>query len=270
MCRDMLVLLSPAKNLDFDAPVPETAATKPVFAKEAGELIETARELTASQIARLMGVSQKLAELNRDRFASFKTSGKAERARPAVFAFNGDVYQGLSAKTLQADDLAFAQEHLRILSGLYGVLRPLDAIQPYRLEMGAKLKNARGGSLYDFWGARIAKEIDKSAAAHADRAVVNLASEEYFSAVDRSALKAPVIAAAFKEEKNGALRTLQFFAKRARGMMARWIVEKRAERRADLKEFDAAGYCFRNDLSSEELFVFTRPQPPLKGTKSEE
>ena len=270
MCRIMLVLLSPAKNLNFDAPHPEFAATKPVFTKEAGELIETARTLSAPQIARLMGVSQKLAELNRDRFAAFKTTGKAEHARPAVFAFNGDVYHGLSAKTLQADDLAYAQDHLRILSGLYGVLRPLDAIQPYRLEMGAKLKNARGGSIYDFWGARIAKEIDKAAAGHDDGAVVNLASEEYFSAVDRGALKAPVVAVAFKEEKNGALRTLQFFAKRARGMMARWIVEKRAERRADLKDFDAVGYRFRNDLSSDEFFVFTRPQPSLKGAKSEE
>lgn len=266
----MLVLLSPAKNLDFVGPYPETAVTRPVFTKEAGELIETARELSATQIARLMGVSQKLAELNRDRYLSFKTAGRAEHARPAIFAFNGDVYHGLGAKTLQSDDLAFAQDHVRILSGLYGVLRPLDAIQPYRLEMGAKLKNARGGSLYDFWGARIAKEIDKSAAGHSDRGVVNLASEEYFASVDRAALKSPVVAAAFKEEKNGALRTLQFFAKRARGMMARWIVERRVERRTDLKDFDAAGYRFRSDLSSDELFVFARPQPPLKGVKSEE
>lgn len=261
----MLVLLSPAKNLDFSSPAPNAATTKPVFAKEAGELVETARALSATQIARLMGVSQKLAELNRERFRVFKTSGRIEGARPAVFAFNGDVYHGLDAKTLNADDLAFAQDHLRILSGLYGLLRPLDAIQPYRLEMGLKLKNPRGASLYDYWNARIAKETEKTAAALSEPLIVNLASEEYFSAVDRKALKSPVLTPAFREEKDGKLRSLQFFAKRARGMMARWIIQKRIERAEALKGFDAGGYRFRHDLSTAESFVFTRPQPPLKG-----
>lgn len=265
----MLVLLSPAKNLDFSSPAPAAATTKPVFAKEAGELVETARGLSVTQIARLMGVSQKLAELNHARFEAFKPAGKIEGARPAVFAFNGDVYHGLDAKTLKADDLGYAQDHLRILSGLYGLLRPLDAIQPYRLEMGLKLKTARGGSLYEYWGARIAKEIDKTVAAHGAPAIVNLASDEYFSAVDRKALKTPVISAAFREEKDGKLRSLQFFAKRARGMMARWIVQNRIAETNSLKDFDAGGYRFRRDLSTDETLVFSRPQPPLKGAGGE-
>lgn len=266
----MLVLLSPAKNLDFTSPHPEIAATKPHFAKEAGELVEAARALSATQIARLMGVSQKLAELNRDRFQSFKTAGKIDGARPAVFTFNGDVYHGLSAKTLSPIDLAFAQDHVRILSGLYGLLRPLDAVQPYRLEMGLKFKTKRGGTLYEFWGASLAKEIDKVAAAHADRTIVHLASEEYFSAVDRGALKSPVISVAFREEKDGKLRSLQFFAKRARGMMARWIVENRVDSAAALKNFDVGGYRRRSDLSTDDQLVFTRPQPPLKGASAAE
>lgn len=263
----MLVLLSPAKNLDFASAHPNVAATKPLFTKEAGVLVETARALSSGQLARLMGVSQKLAELNRMRFADFKTSGAAPLQRPAAFAFNGDVYRGLDAKTLSSDDLVFAQDRLRILSGLYGLLRPLDAIQPYRLEMGSKLKTPRGASLYQFWGPQIAKQIDKTVSGHADSAVVNLASEEYFTAVDRAALKAPVIAAAFRDEKDGKLRTLQFFAKQARGAMARWIIENRIERSAALTEFNGGGYRWRSDLSTDELLVFARPQPPVKTAK---
>lgn len=266
----MLVLLSPAKNLDFASPCPESAGTRPVFAKEAGALAEVARCLSAAQLARLMGVSQKLAELNRERFAAFKASGKVEGARPAAFAFNGDVYRGFDARTLGQNDLAYAQDRLRILSGLYGLLRPLDAIQPYRLEMGLRFKTPRGATLYDFWGARIAEEVDKTLRGHADGAVVNLASEEYFLAVDRAALRAPTIAATFREEKDGKLRTLQFFAKRARGLMARWIVRERVERRSALTGFDAEGYRWSRELSSDETLVFVRPQPPLKGAKSAE
>lgn len=261
----MLVVLSPAKNLDFDSPHPPAAATKPVFAKEAAELVETARALSATQIRRLMGVSPKLAEMTHARFEAFRTTGRADGARPALYAFNGDVYQGLDAYTLGTDDVVAAQERLRILSGLYGVLRPLDAIQPYRLEMGLKFKNRRGGSLYEFWGDAIAKELDK-AAAHSggERLVVNLASEEYFSAVDPAALKSPVIAVQFREEKDGKLRSLQFFAKRARGALARWIIRQRIDKGDDIRAFDIDGYRWRRDLAKNGVLVFTRPQPPLK------
>lgn len=260
----MLVVLSPAKNLDFDSPLPSTPTTKPAFARDAAVLVATARALSATRIERLMGVSPKLAALTRERFAAFRTEGRVEGARPAVFAFAGDVYQGLDAYRLPADALAFAQDHVRILSGLYGVLRPLDLVQPYRLEMGLRLKNPRGATLYDFWGDRIARELGKAAAGHADRTVVNLASDEYFSAVDVAALGAPVVSAAFREEKDGKLRTLQFFAKRARGAMARWIALNRIESRAALTAFDADGYRWRPDLSSPDLLVFSRPQPPAK------
>ena len=260
----MLVLLSPAKNLDFAPHDGAPPATKPALTKETAELVAAARALSAADIRRLMSVSEKLAELNRARFADFKTSGRIEGAKPAALAFNGDVYQGLAAKSFSADDFAFAQEHLRILSGLYGLLRPLDAIQPYRLEMGARLKTARGPDLYAFWGDRLAREINRILAGHDDPTIVNLASQEYFGAVDAASLKAKVVTALFKEEKDGALRQLQFFQKRARGAMARWIVKNRVTRAADLARFAEDGYRLRKDLSDESTMIFTRPQPPLK------
>lgn len=260
----MLFVLSPAKNLDFESTHPAVAATKPAFLKDAAVLAETAAALSVSRIGKLMGVSAKLAELTRARFNDYRADGKAPLARPAVFAFNGDVYLGLDAYTLGADDLHWAQDRLRILSGLYGVLRPFDLVQPYRLEMGLRLANPRGASLYEFWGDRIARELGKATSSHADRAIVNLASDEYFSAVDRNALKSPVIGVAFREEKDGRLRTLQFFAKRARGMMARWIIRNRVDTAALLTNFDEGGYRVRRDLSSADQLVFVRPQPPLK------
>lgn len=260
----MLVVLSPAKNLDFETPFPDIAGTRPVFQKDAAALAETARTLSAARISKLMGVSTKLAELNRARFAAWRADGKGVTTKPAVFAFHGDVYLGLDAKTLDTDDLVWAQDRLRILSGLYGVLRPFDLIQPYRLEMGLRLANPGGATLYEFWGDRLARELGKAAGAHEDRSVVNLASEEYSSAVDRSALKAPVIDVAFREEKDGRLRTLQFFAKRARGMMARWIIRNRVDTAKSLGDFDEAGYRLRQDLSAADRLVFVRPQPPLK------
>ena len=260
----MLMLLSPAKNLNFD-PVPAAPkATKPAFAKDTGELAETARKLTRAKIKNLMGISDKLADLNYERFQSFSANGKAASVKQAALAFNGDVYQGLDANTLDADDLEFAQGHLRILSGLYGLLRPLDAIQPYRLEMGSRLKNPRGANLYEFWGDKIAKQIDKTVKAHEDQTLINLASNEYFSAVDKTVLKAPVITPVFKEEKDGRMKSLMYYAKRARGMMARWAIENRIERAEDLKRFDADGYRFREGLSDETEWVFTRPQPAPK------
>ena len=260
----MLMLLSPAKNLNFD-PAPEAPkATKPAFAKDTGELAETARKLTRAKIKSLMGVSEKLADLNYERFQSFAANGKAASVKQAALAFNGDVYQGLDANTLDADDLEFAQDHLRILSGLYGLLRPLDAIQPYRLEMGSRLKNPRGNNLYDFWGDKIAKQIDKALKTHEDPTIVNLASNEYFSAVDRNALKTPVVTPVFKEEKDGRMKSLMYYAKRARGLMARWAIENRIQKAEELKKFSAGGYAFREGDSSDDLWLFSRPQPKPK------
>ena len=260
----MLMLLSPAKNLNFDPALDAPKPTKPALSKDTSELAEVMRKLTRAKIKNLMGVSDKLAELNHDRFQGFKTSGRIEGAKPAALAFNGDVYLGLDAATLGSKDLAFAQDHLRILSGLYGLLRPLDAIQPYRLEMGSRLKNPRGANLYDFWGDRIAKEINKAAKTHQDPTLVNLASNEYFKAVDPDALKSPVVTPVFKEEKDGRMRQLQFFAKRARGMMARWAIENRIEKASDLKKFSGAGYKFHEGESTDDLWLFSRPQPPKK------
>ncbi|MBI1394291.1 MAG: peroxide stress protein YaaA [Alphaproteobacteria bacterium] len=260
----MLILLSPAKNLNFDDAPGAPPATTPALLKDARELADVAKSLSRSRIKSLMGISQKLAELSYDRFQALKASAKAPGAKQAALAFNGDVYLGLEAGSLSADDLAFAQEHLRILSGLYGLLRPLDAIEPYRLEMGSKLKNPRGRDLYAFWGEKISREINKAVADHADGAIVNLASKEYFGAVDPKALKGPVITPVFKEEKDGKLRQLQFFAKRARGLMARWAIRNRIEDTARLKDFDVDGYAFSPDGSDDEAWLFTRPQPPLK------
>jgi hypothetical protein len=180
----------------------------------------------------------------------------------AVFAFNGDVYTGLRARELDRKGLAWAQDHLRILSGLYGVLRPLDAIQPYRLEMGVRLKTKRGQSLYQFWGARISAALNEAAMGHKDKTLVNCASGEYFGAVERKALKLPVVSCRFLEEKDGEARILSFFAKKARGLMARYAIDHRIERHEDLRAFDSAGYRFVPELSSAEEFTFSRPQPP--------
>lgn len=265
----MLILLSPAKNLNFDPAPAAPAATKPRFLEEAREIASVAKELTPSRLKKLMGVSDKLAALNCERFAAFRGDGKSNLQKPAALAFNGDVYLGLGAKTMNAEDFAFAQDHLRILSGLYGLLRPLDAIEPYRLEMGSALKNPRGKNLYEFWGDRIAKEINKTLKGRRSPVVINLASNEYFSAVDTNALDADVISPTFKDEKDGKLRALQFFAKRARGAMARWIIDNRVDDPSALMKCDADGYRFREKESTDTDWLFTRKQPPLKGAKPE-
>jgi len=258
------MVLSPAKNMNFD-PVPGAPkATKPSLLKDAIELGAATRKLTRGKIKSLMNVNDKLADLNYQRFQAFEGKPNGHGAKQAALAFNGDVYFGLEAKTLDKEDFKYAQDHLRILSGLYGLLRPLDGIEPYRLEMGSRLKNARGADLYAFWGEKIAKEINIAVKAHQDRSVVNLASHEYFGAVDLGTLGARVVTPVFKDEKDGKLRSLQFFAKRARGAMARWAIQKRIKRAADLKKCDAMGYKFREGDSSDDLWVFSRPQPPKK------
>lgn len=260
----MLILLSPAKKMNFEPAPGAPKATKPALSNHTAELAETTRKLTRGKIKTLMGISENLADLNYERFQAFKADGKSPSAKQAALAFNGDVYLGLDAASFSHDDLAFAQTHLRILSGLYGLLRPLDAIQPYRLEMGSRLKTSRDANLYAFWDDIIAEEINKAVKVHDDPTIVNLASNEYFSAVKADALKTPVITPIFKEEKDGKLRQLQFFAKRARGLMARWAIENRIERAEDLKKFSVDGYRFRKDGSGETIWLFTRPQPKPK------
>ena len=245
----MLVVISPAKALDME-PVAVTP-TQPAFQADAVRLAKTARNLTLGQLKKLMNLSDDLARLNRDRFKVFA----------AALAYNGDTYQGLEAKTFSDDDMRWAQDHLRILSGLYGLLRPLDAMQPYRLEMGSRLKTRRGTSLYAYWGATIAKALNAQAGEVGAQVLVNCASQEYFGAVDQKALKLQVITPQFMEIKDGKPRIVSFFAKRARGAMARFIVENRLTDADDIKGFTSGGYAFDPDLSAGDTWVFTRDYP---------
>ncbi len=255
----MLVTISPAKSLDMD-PVAVTA-TQPVFTKEAISLARTARNLTLKDLKGLMGISDDLARLNRDRFKTFADEPAPEATKPAALAFNGDTYQGLEARTLTKDDLDWAQDHLCILSGLYGVLRPLDAIQPYRLEMGSRLKTRRGKSLYDYWGDTIAKALNRQGAAQGTDTLINCASQEYFGAADRKVLTLRVITPSFMELKDDKPRIVSFFAKRARGAMARYIIENRLTGADEIKGFNSGGYRFDTDLSEGDKWVFLRDYP---------
>jgi cytoplasmic iron level regulating protein YaaA (DUF328/UPF0246 family) len=265
----MLIVLSPAKALDFTAPVAPAPLTVPQLADDTAELAQVTRKLNVADLRRLMSLSDNLAKLNRERFQAFDP--ETEEGLQAVFAFNGDVYMGLRARELDRKALAWAQDRVRILSGLYGVLRPLDAIQPYRLEMGTRLKTRRGHSLYDFWGERIAQALNEAAMGHKDRTLVNCASGEYFAAVDRKALKLPLLSCRFLEEKDGEARIISFFAKRARGMLARYAIDHRIDRAKDLKAFDVAGYSYAASLSNDDEFTFIRPQPaPAAGARKQE
>ena len=259
----MLLVISPAKTLDFTPADPSLPATTPALKKDTATLAATTRKLSASDLKRLMDISDALADLNVQRFKTFRSRGigETEGEVQAAFGFAGDVYNGLDARSLAPDGLAWAQDHLRILSGLYGLLRPLDRIQPYRLEMGVRLKTERGNSLYDFWGDKPAKALNQAAEGQADRTLVNLASQEYFGAVDARALKLRVITCHFKEEKDGERRIISFFAKHARGRMARYAIDRRLEQTEALKAFDLDGYRYREALSSEHEWVFVRPQP---------
>ena len=256
----MLIVLSPAKSLDFTAAPLSAPLTAPELTEHTAELAKATKKLRVIDLKRMMDLSDALAKLNRERFQAFDP--QSEDGLQAAFAFNGDVYLGLRARELDRKALAWAQANVRILSGLYGVLRPLDAIQPYRLEMGVRIKTKRGHSLYDFWGAKVAETLDAALVGHKERTVVNCASQEYFGAVDRAALKAPVVSCRFLEEKDGEARIMSFFAKRARGALARFAIDNRLERVADLRAFDVDGYRFQAALSSDEEFTFTRPQPP--------
>lgn len=255
----MLVVISPAKSLDME-PV-SVRATTPEYLDDAMRLTKTARNLTLTQLKGLMSISDDLAKLNRDRFKAFEAAPTADQTKAAAFIFNGDTYQGLEAKSLDDAALSWAQDHLRILSGLYGLLRPLDAIQPYRLEMGSRLKTRRGKSLYDYWGDTLAKGLNAQGAAMGTETLVNCASQEYFGAADRKALKLGVITPQFMEVKDDRPRIVSFFAKRARGAMARFIVENALTDPVGIKDFTTGGYAYDADLSSPEKPVFLRDYP---------
>ncbi|ACT58854.1 peroxide stress protein YaaA [Hirschia baltica] len=262
----MLVLLSPAKSLNYDAAPAELPVTKRLLADDTAVLSKTTRGLSRAKLRELMGISEDLANLNYDRFQAFAPDGNAEAEKQAALAFNGDVYIGLDAETLDKDALEWSQNCVRILSGFYGVLRPLDGMQPYRLEMGIKLKTRRGENLYEFWGDRISKQLNEDIkASGGDEIVVNLASNEYFKSVDKQSLKARIITCDFKDVKDGKARTLGFFAKKARGLMARYIIENRITEAEGLKGFNSEGYSFDADMSSKDKWVFKRPQPTPKG-----
>lgn len=252
----MLVVTSPAKKLDWAERDQEM--TWPALHDDAAELAEVARGQSVADLMKLMHISEDLAKLNYDRFQEFAADPKTEATRPAALAFAGDTYQGLEAASLEPEEMAWAQEHLRILSGLYGVLRPLDALQPYRLEMGSRLKNPRGKNLYEFWGRKISDALNAQAEVAGTDILVNCASQEYFGAVDLAALKLRVVTPVFMEDKNGTPKVVSFYAKRARGAMARFIIQRRLTDAESLLEFDTGGYAYQPQLSEPDKPVFLR------------
>jgi len=256
----MIVVISPAKSLDFEDPIPAVRSTKPRFLGHSQILVNQMKQMAPQDVASLMKLSDKLALLNYERFQSFTTPFNKFNARPAIFAFRGDVYQGLDALSLEDRDFQFAQQHLRILSGLYGVLRPLDLMQAYRLEMGTKLKNKFGNNLYDFWSDHLNKSISKELNSSDAKFLVNLASNEYFKAVKPKQLSQTIITPVFKDYKNGSYKVISFFAKKARGRMTRFIIQNQITNDAKLKDFNADGYKFDSKLSSAKELVFTRKQ----------
>jgi cytoplasmic iron level regulating protein YaaA (DUF328/UPF0246 family) len=256
----MLMVISPAKTLDFETPPTTEHYTQPQFLDHSQELISQLRDFSPAQIGELMHLSDKLSGLNAARFGSWDPVFTPDNAKQALLAFKGDVYTGLAAETLKKTDLNYAQKHLRMLSGLYGLLRPLDLMQPYRLEMGTKLPNARGKDLYAFWGNRISEWLNEALKEQGDDLLLNLASNEYFSAVKRPALKARVIETEFRDEKNGQYKIISFYAKKARGMMSRFVITERISEPKDLTQFDAQGYRYSKDLSSADKLVFLRDE----------
>jgi hypothetical protein len=262
----MLIVLSPAKSLDYDTPAHVETATEPRFVPQSAELIAVLRQKSPQDIAALMDLSDKLALLNVERYASWTPQFTPANSKQAALAFDGDVYDGLSARTLGAEDLAWAQDHIRILSGLYGVLRPLDRMQPYRLEMGTALPNSGGRDLYAFWGGRIAESLNADFGGDAAPVLVNLASEEYFKAVCPKTLKARVVTPVFEDEKAGRYKIVSFYAKKARGLMARWAVAHRVSDPERLKDFDSAGYRFEPAASKGDRWVFRRSEAAAKST----
>lgn len=254
----MLFLLSPAKSLDYDTPAHVSKHTLPQFIEESAALIDVLRPYTPAQIASLMDLSDPLATLNVARYAAWSPQFSASNSKQAILAFNGDVYEGLDARSLSAADLDWAQDHVAMLSGLYGILRPLDWMQPYRLEMGTKLTNPRGKDLYAWWGDRLVDHLHRQLAAQHDDVIVNLASQEYFKAVKRKSLKVRVVECVFEDWKGGAWKVISFHAKRARGLMARHAIQTRAKKVETLLSFNAEGYAYDAAASEPNRLVFRR------------
>ncbi len=256
----MLAVLSPANSLDYEFPLTTSRFSAPALMHESALLIEQLRQFAPADIASLMHLSDKLAGLNVARYAQWEPVATPQNARPAVLAFNGDVYSGLAAQDFDDADLDVAQQHIRILSGLYGLLRPLDLLQPYRLEMGTKLGNPRGKDLYAFWGDIITGHLNQALAEQGDNVLLNLASDEYFKSVNVKRLAGRVITPVFQDEKNGKYKIISFYAKKARGLMARYLVRERISKPEQLLDFTVAGYGYCPELSTENKLVFRRPE----------
>ncbi len=257
----MIITLSPSKGQDFETPGPVKKYSKPACLEDSALLIKALKKISTADLQRLMDISNDIAKLNVERYKAFKTPFTPENARQAIFAFKGDVYSGIDIDTFTADDFDYAQDHLRILSGLYGCLRPLDLIQAYRLEMKTRLENPRGENLYQFWGDSITRSLNKALKKQQQPVLVNLASNEYFRSVKPKLLEGRLLNINFKETRQGKTRVVAIFAKRARGMMADYIIRNRLESPAAMKKFKAGGYRYSRELSNDKQWTFTRPQP---------
>ena len=256
----MLITISPAKTLDYESPLATETYSQPALLADSEQLINACRKLAPADIASLMKISDKLAGLNAARFEEWTPNFTPANSRQAILAFKGDVYTGMQAESFSTADFDFAQTHLRILSGLYGLLRPLDLMQPYRLEMGTRLKNARGKDLYEFWGDIITNQLNQALAAQGDQVLINLASDEYFKSVNTKKLDGSMIKPVFLDQKNGKYKVISFYAKKARGLMSRFIIQNKLTRTEQLPDFNLDGYQFDESQSKENEFVFTRPE----------
>ena len=256
----MLVVVSPAKNLDFESVVPTREYTQPALLDETERLMKVCRTLSPADLASLMKISDKLAETNCERFKNWYQPFTKDNAKQAILTFKGDTYVGLNAEDFTNKDFQYAQDHFRILSGLYGILRPLDLIQPYRLEMGTKLENPNGSDLYDFWGDEISNKLNSTLKDHATKVILNCASIEYFKSVDNNVLDATIVSPVFKDIKNGQVKIISFFAKKARGMMARFVIQNRIDEPDDIIQFNDAGYTYNPSESTPRNPVFIRAE----------
>lgn len=255
----MLMIISPAKTLDYESPLATETYTQPDYLDDACELIDQLKDLEPHQVSNLMSISDKLGQLNAERFRTWHTPLTPDNARQAILAFKGDVYTGLDAESFSEDDFAFAQQHLRMLSGLYGLLKPLDLMQPYRLEMGTKFENKRGKDLYAFWGSKLTKALNELLAAD-DKVLVNLASNEYFKSVQKKYIDGRLVTPQFKDWKNGQYKMISFYAKKARGLMCRYAIQNRITQADDLKGFNLEGYYFSEEQSDNNNWVFLRDE----------
>ena len=254
----MLFIISPAKTLDYSSPISIQGQSDIPFLKESKQLMKVLKKYKADDIAKLMNVSSKIAYLNHDRFAQWQVPFIEEESRQALYAFKGEVYNGIDAYSLSQDDTDYAQEHMRMLSGLYGLLRPYDMILPYRLEMGTKLQTEKYKNLYEFWGDKITKNLQKAIDESGTSILVNLASNEYFKAINTKKIKSPIITPIFKEAKGDSYKVIAIFAKKARGLMSRYIIENKIQSPEELKHFDKEGYFFNAELSTDTELTFTR------------